>query len=413
MEVEKEYYQSSYTGEQIDKAIGRIVNGEIDQIAEEAATSAGEAKRSAEEAAEVVKGIEDVSQDVKAAQDARDEAVSAASVAYEAASAAETSATNAALSESRAASSAGTATTAARDASDNAEAAAGAAASAAVSAEGAGADRTGAENAKNDAQNSAGSAAESAAAAAASAAAARAAQTAAEEARDAASEIAGGDYASKKEAQDYASAAESNAKTYTKKHIDDKDNPHGVTAKQVGAVPMDASGEAVVVGLQAEDDSGSYSRMDGSGFVSVDANGHGAYFGAYYDGDVPSMEFYGTDGDEQVRLRNIENPVVDYDAANKKYVDETRTSEVIFNATVTTAWTKSGSYYYQDIAVSGITAEDDPTTGINPGSDNAANLLYDEAFGKVFRITTSENSIRVWATEKISTAFPIRLKVVK
>ena len=84
-----------------------------------------------------------------------------------------------------------------------------------------------------------------------------------------------------------------------------------------------------------------------------------------------------------------------------------------YTATVTTTWTASGNYFYQDIAVSGILATDEPTPAINPGSDNAANLLYDEAFGKVFRITTSANSIRVWATEATSTAFPIRLKVVR
>lgn len=55
----------------------------------------------------------------------------------------------------------------------------------------------------------------SAANAAASETAAEAAKIAAEKARDAASEIAGGDFASKTEAQGYADTAESNAKSYT------------------------------------------------------------------------------------------------------------------------------------------------------------------------------------------------------
>ena len=41
------------------------------------------------------------------------------------------------------------------------------------------------------------------------------------------------------------------------------------------------------------------------------------------------------------------------------------------------------------------------------------NEQYDEAFGTVFRITTSANSIRVWVKEKPAIAFPIRLKVVR
>lgn len=84
-----------------------------------------------------------------------------------------------------------------------------------------------------------------------------------------------------------------------------------------------------------------------------------------------------------------------------------------YTATVTTSWTASGSYFYQDVAVSGILATDNPVVDINPGSDNAANALYGEAICKVIHITTSANSIRVWATEAVVTAFPIQLKVVR
>lgn len=40
----EQYYQSVYTGEQIDESIGRIVNGEIDQLASSAAASASAAR---------------------------------------------------------------------------------------------------------------------------------------------------------------------------------------------------------------------------------------------------------------------------------------------------------------------------------------------------------------------------------
>jgi hypothetical protein len=86
---------------------------------------------------------------------------------------------------------------------------------------------------------------------------------------------------------------------------------------------------------------------------------------------------------------------------------------VTYNATVTTSWTASGDYYYQDITVSGILATDNPIVDIVSGSDNAANVQYSDAICKVFRITTSANSIRVWATEKPAIAIPIQLKVVR
>ena len=86
---------------------------------------------------------------------------------------------------------------------------------------------------------------------------------------------------------------------------------------------------------------------------------------------------------------------------------------VTFNATVTTNWTQDGDYFYQDIAVSGILETDSPVVDIVTGSDNATNIQYSESICKVFRITTSENSIRVWATEAIAAEFPIQLKAVR
>lgn len=90
-----------------------------------------------------------------------------------------------------------------------------------------------------------------------------------------------------------------------------------------------------------------------------------------------------------------------------------KASTATYTATVTATWTASGDYFYQDITVSGILATDNPVVDINPGSDNAANALYSESICKVFRITTSANSIRLWATEAIASAFPIQLKVVR
>lgn len=96
-----------------------------------------------------------------------------------------------------------------------------------------------------------------------------------------------------------------------------------------------------------------------------------------------------------------------FHAGNKELISFSAT------ATVGTNWTASGDYFYQDITVSGLLATDAPIVDINPGSDNAANLVYADCVGKVFRATASANSLRMWATEAISTAFPIQLKVVR
>ena len=85
----------------------------------------------------------------------------------------------------------------------------------------------------------------------------------------------------------------------------------------------------------------------------------------------------------------------------------------LFTATLSTSWTTSGNYFYQDVAVSGLLATDTPVVGVNPGSDNAANVQYSMGFSNVFRVTTSANSIRVWARAKPTVAIPIQIKVVR
>ena len=81
---------------------------------------------------------------------------------------------------------------------------------------------------------------------------------------------------------------------------------------------------------------------------------------------------------------------------------------------VTDTWTKSGSYYKQDVTVDGILADDNPIVDIVAGAtDTDTDILsYAIYFGRVFRITTSENKITLYSTEQ-TPAFKIQLKVVR
>ena len=97
----------------------------------------------------------------------------------------------------------------------------------------------------------------------------------------------------------------------------------------------------------------------------------------------------------------------------RKVYDTNNKPERIFTATVTTNWIADGDFYYQDIFVEGILDADRPVVDVLMGSDNMTNVTYCETFCKIFRITTLDNSIRVWATEAITTAFPIQLRVVR
>jgi hypothetical protein len=82
-------------------------------------------------------------------------------------------------------------------------------------------------------------------------------------------------------------------------------------------------------------------------------------------------------------------------------------------ATISTGWTSSGSFYYQQVSVDGMLATDNPVADILPGSDNAANKLYAEAWGKVLSIDTLAGAVKLWCTAAPTTAFPVQFLIVR
>lgn len=76
-------------------------------------------------------------------------------------------------------------------------------------------------------------------------------------------------------------------------------------------------------------------------------------------------------------------------------------------------WTASGGFYSQQVSVPGMLATDNPIADILPGSDNAANKLYAEAWGKVQSIDTLDGAVKFWCTAAPTTAFPVQFKVVR
>ena len=111
-------------------------------------------------------------------------------------------------------------------------------------------------------------------------------------------------------------------------------------------------------------------------------------------------------------FKKLENKI-NYLSSSKQDAIMNIATQRSYTATVNTTWTESGGYYYQDIAIEGILDTDTPIVDILPGNDNTLNVMYSDNMCKVFRITTSNNSIRVWATKSIDSSFPIQLKVVR
>lgn len=79
--------------------------------------------------------------------------------------------------------------------------------------------------------------------------------------------------------------------------------------------------------------------------------------------------------------------------------------------TTTTTWTKNSNYYVQQVDVNGITASDTPIIDIITSVSNFENEL--EAYSKIFKITTSTNSISIYSSEVVNIALTLQIKVVK
>lgn len=90
-----------------------------------------------------------------------------------------------------------------------------------------------------------------------------------------------------------------------------------------------------------------------------------------------------------------------------------KATALTLTCTVPVSWTASGSYFYQQVSVPGMLAADNPVADILPGTDNDANKLYAEAWGKVQSIDTLDGAVKLWCTSTPGTAFPVQFKVVR
>ena len=84
-----------------------------------------------------------------------------------------------------------------------------------------------------------------------------------------------------------------------------------------------------------------------------------------------------------------------------------------YTTNITTTWTGSAAPYSQTITVTGISANDNPVVDLVPSTTYATAQAQMADYGKIYKITTSLNSITVYATEKTDVALPIQLKCIK
>lgn len=84
---------------------------------------------------------------------------------------------------------------------------------------------------------------------------------------------------------------------------------------------------------------------------------------------------------------------------------------VTYAATVGTSWTAATGYVTQTVAVQGILATDNPV--IDLVATTAAFEAQQEAWGKIFKVTTATNAITLYASEATETEISLQIKVVR
>lgn len=103
--------------------------------------------------------------------------------------------------------------------------------------------------------------------------------------------------------------------------------------------------------------------------------------------------------------RNIVNTYATKSEANAK------ATTVTYSASITTSWSGSTAPFTQNISVSGIKSSDNPIVDAIFTTLNFSTL--EPEWGKIFKITTNNNLITVYAKEKTTASIPIQLKVVR
>lgn len=85
----------------------------------------------------------------------------------------------------------------------------------------------------------------------------------------------------------------------------------------------------------------------------------------------------------------------------------------VLTTTLNTNWQGSKAPYTKTQTVNGLLATDTPIVDVVMSGDYTADEARIEAWGYVYRITTADDAITLYATEKPTVSLPIQLKVVR
>ena len=192
-------------------------------------------------------------------------------------------------------------------------------------------------------------------------------------------------------------------KTYTDSHKNSKENPHGVTAAQLGLGMVDntpdsqkpvseAQAEAIADAKKAGTDA-----QETANEALEKALGKS---GGSMEGDIEMGEH---------KITGVATPENDTDVTNKAYVDGKRFTAT---ATIPSTWSGDAAPYTQSVTVEGILESDKPHISpvYSETMEEALNQI--DAWAMVNKAVASENTITFYCFDyKPDIAIPIQIEV--
>ena len=106
--------------------------------------------------------------------------------------------------------------------------------------------------------------------------------------------------------------------------------------------------------------------------------------------------------------------ILDQHAETRAALDELgHVNHAVLTTTLDTAWQGSEAPYTKTQTVNGLLATDTPIVDVVMSGNFGTDEARIEAWGYVYRITTADKAITLYATEKPAVSLPIQLKVVR
>lgn len=107
---------------------------------------------------------------------------------------------------------------------------------------------------------------------------------------------------------------------------------------------------------------------------------------------------------------NLQNQINAVDSNLQNQIN-TCAKTVTYNASVGTSWTTGNGYVQQTVPINGLLATDNPIIDLTTSTSNFE--IEQENWGKIFKVTTAENEITLYASEATAIVLSIQLKVIR